>query len=215
MLLRRSLPFARVRGRVSLLPVCIGSRQAARPDLRLFRHRHRATVCSGAEHHTGGARKEVRPDPPQVPWRRERDRDADRGITITAGSESAIVLTVDRGVWEHKTQLASIAQIKLAGPHREKASQVLLGCQLRPGPEASRFRHSPKSGLHVGCHVTVGKPGRIADQNIDAIGFAREPHRTREVANIVAPNVVPPFVMQAAHSPECPLDHHSVLRRNR
>ena len=52
--------------------------------------------------------------------------------------------------------------------------------------------------LHRLRHKPVGKPRRIAHERVDPIVGLREPQRARQVAHVVAPDVVTPLVVQIA-----------------
>jgi hypothetical protein len=47
-----------------------------------------------------------------------------------------------------------------------------------------------------------------------AIGLSREPHRARQIADIVSPDVVSSLIMQAAHRAEGAFDDCAVLLRD-
>src|SRR4051794_39031799 len=69
---------------------------------------------------------------------------------------------------------------------------------LAARPKASCHRHPPIQLLHSLWHEAIGEPRRIADEHVDLVVGLGERGGAGEVANVVAPDVVPPFVMEVA-----------------
>jgi hypothetical protein len=187
--------------RGGLLPTAAKPRDLARHGQRGRRHRGRLRGAV-AEDDRGGDGEDVRLDGAQVPRLIEGDPDRDPGAVVAALAEALELAPREHRRRHHEPEAAAGAQVLLGRPHDEEVGEVLVGRDLAARPEASRLRHPPVELLHPLRHEAVGEPGRVADEHVDLVGGLGERGGAGEVADVVAPDVVPPFVVEVAEGVE-------------
>ena len=102
----------------------------------------------------------------------------------------------------NEAESPALGEVQLRGSGHEVRGQVLLCCDLSPGPHAPCFGRRSEALLHGSGHVAVGQPRRIAHQGAHPVVLTVEPQGTREVAHVVAPDMVPAIVVEAAQCRE-------------
>ena len=69
-------------------------------------------------------------------------------------------------------------------------------------PLATFIAHAAERLLHGLCHEPVGEPRRVTHEPIHPVVRVRQPHGTGQIADVVAPDVVAPKIVQITHGLE-------------